>query len=259
MDAAIAAGAILVVSSIFVVLGLGGGILFVPLLHWLGLDLQTAAIPLGLLLNGLNTLLALIPYGREGLVDWKGGRPMALAAAVTAPFGALAQPHLATGTVLLLFAGAVTIAAYRAWRGAVHRMPGTTPVPVGSDTRQALVRRLGIGAGVGFMGGLLGIGAGFIVAPVLLALGYPPRRAAATTALVVTVCSFSGFAGYVPALDVPMGFAAIAAVAVIAGSQIGSRLMIRGVKPAWIGWGYAIVLAVVAARMIWEAALRFLA
>ncbi|WP_158859503.1 hypothetical protein [Rhodoplanes serenus] len=64
----------------FVTLGLGGGILFVPNLHWAGHDLQTVAIPLGLLLNGLDTLLALVPYGRAGLVDWRGGAPIALAA-----------------------------------------------------------------------------------------------------------------------------------------------------------------------------------
>ena len=51
MNIAIAAGAMLVISSVFIVLGLGGGILFVPILHWAGFDLQTVAIPLGLLLE----------------------------------------------------------------------------------------------------------------------------------------------------------------------------------------------------------------
>ena len=118
MNIAIAAGAMLVISSVFIVLGLGGGILFVPILHWAGFDLQAVAIPLGLLLNGTNTLLALIPYGRERLVDWKGGWPMALAAALTAPLGAFVQPRLEASTVLALFAVAVSLAAYRALRSA---------------------------------------------------------------------------------------------------------------------------------------------
>jgi hypothetical protein len=94
-------------------LGLGGGMLYVPIFHWLGFGLQSMVIPLGLLLNGLNTLLALIPYGRKHLVDWTGGLPMAFAALVFAPLGALAAPHLPNRVLLILFAAAVLVAAVR--------------------------------------------------------------------------------------------------------------------------------------------------
>lgn len=254
MNAAIAAGAILVISSVFVVLGLGGGILFVPVLHWAGFDLQTVAIPLGLALNGLNTLLALIPYGRAGLVDWRGGLPMALAAAATAPLGALVQPLMSAGMVLALFAGAVAVAALRALRGIRSGKPGMAAAgpQAAAGTSSRIGLRAGIGAVVGFVGGLLGIGAGFIVAPAFLALGYPPKQTAATTALVVTICSFAGVAGYAPRLDLPWQAAILAAIAVVAGSQIGARLMLKGAKPAWITWGYAVILGGVAVKLLWE-------
>jgi uncharacterized membrane protein YfcA len=73
------------VSAVFAALGLGGGMLYVPILHWLGRRLKTGAIPLGLLLNGLNALLAFLRFWREGLVDFRGGAPAALAALVCAP------------------------------------------------------------------------------------------------------------------------------------------------------------------------------
>lgn len=253
MNTVIVAAAILVVSSVFVVLGLGGGILFVPILHWAGFDLQTVAIPLGLLLNGSNTLLALVPYGREGLVDWKGAWPMALTAALTAPLGAFVQPHLTTGTVLGLFACAISVAAFRALRGigkAKRRAAG--PEVSNGNPTAGITFRLGVGAIVGFLGGLLGIGAGFIVAPVFMALGYPPKQTAATTALVVTVCSFAGFAGYAPGLNLPWLVAGLAVAAVVIGSQIGARLMLRGAKPAWITWGYAVILGGIAVKLVWE-------
>lgn len=254
MSSAIAVAAILVVSSVFVVLGLGGGILFVPILHWAGFDLQTVAIPLGLTLNGLNTLLALVPYGRAGLVDWKGGAPMAVAAAATAPLGALSQPHLAAPVVLALFAVAVSLAALRAMRGAAKAAKAGHPPAAATPRPGRLAFRFAIGAAVGFTGGLLGIGAGFVVAPALMSLGYGPRQTAATTALVVTVCSFTGVAGYAPHMAVPGGLAAMAGLAVVIGSQIGSRLMVRGAKPASITGGYAILLSAVAAKLLWEAA-----
>lgn len=48
------------ISAVFAALSLGGGMLYVPVLSWLGLPLKSAAIPLGLLLNGLNTLVAFL-------------------------------------------------------------------------------------------------------------------------------------------------------------------------------------------------------
>ncbi|MCX7169060.1 MAG: TSUP family transporter, partial [Proteobacteria bacterium] len=67
---------ILAASFLFAMLGLGGGMVYVPILNWAGYDLKAVAIPLGLLLNGLNTLLALIPFARARLVDWGGALPM---------------------------------------------------------------------------------------------------------------------------------------------------------------------------------------
>lgn len=65
----IAAGLIFVVSFLFAMLGLGGGMLYLPIFTWLELPLKTVAIPVSLLLNGLNTLLAFVHYARAGLID----------------------------------------------------------------------------------------------------------------------------------------------------------------------------------------------
>ena len=91
----LAAAVIAAASFLFAMLGLGGGMVYVPILHWMGFDLKTVAIPLGLLLNGLNTFLALTVYARKGLVDWRGGAAMGIAATVGAPLGALVQPMVA--------------------------------------------------------------------------------------------------------------------------------------------------------------------
>lgn len=258
MNITIAAIAILVISAVFAVLGLGGGILFVPLLHWSGFDLQSVAIPLGLLLNGTNTLLALVPYGRAGLIDWKGGWPMAVAAAVAAPIGALVQPRFTPATVMVLFAAAVSVAAVRALKSARPGEKNAGSVspgpPVSSDAPYRITLRVGIGAVVGFLGGLLGIGAGFLVAPALMMLGHAPKQAAATTALVVTVCSFAGFAGYAPQFDMPLILTALGMGAVVVGSQLGAHLMLRGIKPIWISRGYVALLSVVAMSLVWEVA-----
>lgn len=52
---------IAIASFVFAMLGLDGGMVYVPVLNWAGFDMVKVAIPLGLLLNGLNTALVLIP------------------------------------------------------------------------------------------------------------------------------------------------------------------------------------------------------
>lgn len=107
------AAIILLASFLFAMLGLGGGMVYVPVLTWAGFPVKEVAIPLGLLLNGLNTGLALIPFARNRLVDWKGGLAMAAAAFLLAPVGARATQYVPVRTLLALFAAAVIVAAFR--------------------------------------------------------------------------------------------------------------------------------------------------
>jgi uncharacterized membrane protein YfcA len=74
--------------------------------------------------------------------------------------------------------------------------------------------------------------------------------AAATTALVVTVGSFAGFAGYALQFSVHLNLTALGVGAVLFGLQLGAHVMLRGIKPAWISKGYAAVLSVLALTML---------
>jgi uncharacterized membrane protein YfcA len=68
----LATAVVFVIALVFSMLGLGGGMLFVPAFKWLELPLKTVAIPLSLLLNGVTTLSVFLRYWREGLVDFRG-------------------------------------------------------------------------------------------------------------------------------------------------------------------------------------------
>jgi hypothetical protein len=239
---------ILAASFLFAMLGLGGGMVYVPVLNWAGYDLKTVAVPLGLLLNGLNTMLALIPYARARLVDWRGALPMALAATVTAPLGALTTSLVPTRLLLALFAGGMLLAAWRMAATAGRE----DPKDLMEFRRRAPLGGL-VGAAVGFLGGLLGIGGGFIVAPALMAMGYPTKMATATTAYVVMFSSFSGFAGHASAGELPWQVTAIGAAAVLVGSQAGARYLTEKAKTPQVKRIYAAVLAAIALKLLFDA------
>lgn len=244
---AIAFAVILLASFLFAMLGLGGGMVYVPVLKWAGFPVKEVAIPLGLLMNGLNTLLALIPFSRQKLVDWKGGAAMAVSALVLAPFGAYSAKFVPVNFLLGAFAVAIIIAAVRTLMVARQSEP---------ETMMAATKRSAIGAFVGgfagFLGGMLGIGGGFIIAPILMWMGYKTKAAAATTAFVVTFSSFSGFMGHVAEGHFNWPLTVLMILAVLAGSQLGGNFMATKAKPKWVKQLYGIVLLAIAAKLLAE-------
>ncbi len=239
---------ILVASFLFAMLGLGGGMVYVPVLNWAGYDLVTVALPLGLLLNGLNTLLALIQFGRKKLVDWKGGIFMAVSALIASPVGALTSKYVNQADLKLIFAAAVLFVAIRMFTQANKEEPKEK-----ANLRKRIIIGIIVGLSIGFLGGMLGIGGGFVFAPVLMALGYKTKEAAATTAFVVTFSSFSGYLGHVADGDMNWTLTIILIIAVIIGSQLGARFMSRQAKPKMVKKIYAVVLILIAVKFSWSA------
>jgi len=242
---AIVAVIIFAASFLFAMLGLGGGLVYVPVLTWAGFDVKEVAIPLGLLLNGLNTLLALIPFSRKKLVDWKGGAAMAFAALIFAPIGAISAKYVSKDTLMILFAAVVVVAATRMIWTAKKAEPETM-LSLGKRSAYGSA----IGAFAGFMGGLLGIGGGFVIAPFLMWMGYKTKEAAATTAFVVTVSSFSGYLGHMAEGNMNWAITIPVIIAVIIGSQLGATFMSNTAKPKWIKIIFAIVLFAIAIKLI---------
>jgi uncharacterized membrane protein YfcA len=237
---------VFVIALVFSMLGLGGAMLYVPTFKWLDLPLKTVAIPLGLLLNGATSLSAFLRYWREGLVDFRGGLPAALAAVIAAPLGALCMRYVPRDALLVLFA------AFTALAGLYSLRTGAQEAKEPPSRQRRLLIGLGLGAGEGFVGGLLGVGGGFIVAPVLMALGFPTKRAVATTSFIVTFASISGFAAHAAAGRLDATLTAVTLVAAIAGAQIGAWFMASRAKPSWVKRLYGGLLLGVAVKLIWD-------
>ena len=238
---------IAIASFVFAMLGLGGGMVYVPVLNWAGFDMVKVAIPLGLLLNGLNTALVLIPFARKKMVDWKGGAVMAVTALIAAPLGAMSSEYVPVETLKMLFAAMVLAAALRTlW---ASRLP--EPQKMMSSKKRSIIGFF-VGSFAGFTGGMLGLGGGFIVAPILMMMGYKTKEAAATTAMVVTFSSASGYLGHTARGEMNWELTLIVVIAVIIGSQLGGRYMTKKAKSKQVKVAYAVVLLLIASKMLYE-------
>jgi len=196
----------------------------------------------------LNTLLVLIPFAKKKLVDWSGGAVMAVTALIAAPLGAMTSDKVPVQTLKLLFAAMVVAAAVRMIWSSKKGEP---------DQMMPFVKRSVIGfftgAFAGFAGGMLGLGGGFIIAPILMMMGYKTKQAAATTAFVVTFSSFSGYLGHVAEGEMNWTLTVIVVIAVIIGSQLGGMYMTQKAKSKQVKIIYAVVLLVIAAKMTYGA------
>jgi uncharacterized protein len=142
--------------------------------------------PTALLLNLFVSLTSFIQFYRGGHFRWKIFLPLAIA---SVPFA--------------FFGGSITIdsAIYKKVLGILLLIPigrflFFPNIPVSELKKSNTALSLVIGASIGFLSGLIGIGGGIILSPILLLLKWTDQKqTAAISALFIFVNSLSGLAG----------------------------------------------------------------
>jgi len=116
---------------------------------------------------------------------------------------------------------------------------------------------IGLGAAVGFLSGMFGVGGGFLTTPLLIVYGIPPAIAVASAATQITGASVSGALAYWRrgGVDVPMGL--VLTVGGIVGAGLGSvafaALKSLGQIDVTINIVYVLFLGIVGGLMLKEA------
>ena len=113
-----------------------------------------------------------------------------------------------------------------------------------------------LGALVGFISGLFGIGGGFLMTPVLVFLGIPPAVAVASMANHVAASSMSSVISYSRRrlVDFRMGgvLAGGGVVGAIVGVEIFRLLLLLGQADLVVALSYLVFLGVIGGLMLWE-------
>jgi uncharacterized membrane protein YfcA len=232
------------IAFVFSMLGMGGSQLYIPILFWLGMDFKTEAIPLGMLLNVVNSSTAGYTYARKKMIVWRVALPFGVAMVLFAPLGAWLNVQIPVKPLLLFFA-LFTAAA------ALLMLSGWKPRGEGLSARNRVVLGLSAGSILGLIAGLIGRGGGSIVVPLLYFAGLNPQAAAATSAIVVTGSGLSSFISHISAAASPVWGIWLACVAaVFLGGRWGSRFMATRLKPYTIRRIFGILLLCVAALIL---------
>ncbi len=231
------------IAFVFSMLGMGGSQVYIPILFWFGLDFKTQAIPLGMLLNVVNSSSSATTYARKKLVDWRIGLLFGGTMLIAAPIGTFVGNFLSAKWLIFFFAAFTTISGVLMWVGWQPKQS------LGSGGRTVL--GLAGGSGLGFLAGLIGRGGGSFVVPLLYMAGIEAKMAAATSAVAITFSGISSFLSHLATAAKPDWALWGACVgSVFLGSQLGSHVMATKLKGGAIKRVFAVVLLTIAAILI---------
>lgn len=185
MDGALLVALIALVACAYAMVGHGGASGYLALMALAGMSVAVMR-PSALVLNLFVSAISFTQFARAGHFRWKVFLPFALASIPAAWLGAQVQldplVYKRILAVCLLFAVARLFGLFGKGSTVLR------PVPV--------VWGLVIGGLLGFVSGMIGIGGGILLSPVLLLLHWADMKTtAATSALFIFVNSAAGLAG----------------------------------------------------------------
>ena len=254
------------VAFIYANLGLGGGLLFVPILLSTGVGASDVAVPVSLTFTIATATSSAINHRRKGFVDVRLGGILVTGALVGAIVGTFFTLFLLDDTafrvfftgVLLAFGGYMVLDWWRNSRSVDADDPSKM-------TRERLAGVSAATVGSGFLSGSMGIGGGLLNVPLLVyGLGRRTRLAIGTSSLLIIPTAAVGFGAYVAELAArPGGFVAppefllIPALMpiVFVGAYIGSRWGLARLKTRSVALLFILVLFVAAGELILDLAL----
>lgn len=234
-----------VLSFLFALGGVGSAVILIPALSWIGVPFNLAR-PTGLFVNCISMLGATWSNFREKKLDAKLGIPIISSSIVMAPVGAWASNFLPTQILLLVFicflffSGAMMIF----FKGSKYANQYREDRPLAGP--------VGVGVLAGFVSGLLGVGGGGIISPLMVVQGFNPKKVVMVTAFSVPFSSFSAFVTYAAMGSVSIKILVFAGLAGWCGGYLGTKVMQKKMKPESVKRLLGGVLILIGIKFLWS-------
>jgi uncharacterized membrane protein YfcA len=183
---------------------------------------------------------------REKRLDFRLGIPIILASIILAPVGAWVGHVIPTSYVMaafiafLLFSGIMMLF----FKGSKYADQYREDRPVLGPTL--------VGIAAGFFSGLLGVGGGALISPLMILQGFNPKKIAAVTAFAVPFSSFSAFVTYAAMGSVSWSLLVFAGLSAWAGGYLGTIVMHKKMRPGTVKKFLGVVLMLLALKLIFK-------
>lgn len=242
----------LLTAVLYASVGFGGGSTYIALLALADIDYLTLPI-IALLCNIIVVMGGTLRFQARGLIDWRRVWPILLLSVPAAWVGGRLAIDRDSFLVLLSFS--LTIAGLLLLAEPFFRGRHAASVPIRLQSRWFAPT---VGGAIGFLSGMVGIGGGIFLAPLLFLTNWADsRRIAATASIFILVNSISGLVGQLTKLQWGQGGVTVLSywplfIAVLVGGQIGSFLASKSLPEQWIQRLTALLILYVAVRILWQ-------
>jgi len=247
------------VAIVAVMTGVGGGVFFVPLLTLAYMFAPAHAVGTSLLAIIFSGISATVGYSRHNLVFYKTGIVLAITTVPGSIVGAFLTSVL-SGSVLGLTLGGflIVVGVQMAYRSKILRRKKAEQndrkvVWVENELfadKSRFLTAFGLSFFSGLLSGLLGIGGGLLLVPIMsLVLLMPIHVVVATSMFTMIFTSFSGVIQHWSLGNVDFVFGLLIAVGAVVGAQVGSWVSKR-VSGEYLQAIFAFLLIVISVQMI---------
>jgi len=230
-----------IAAFIFSLGGIGAAIILIPVMVSLGIPI-TSAKPVGLFYNTVSLVGASISNIKNKRLDFKVGIPIIIFSFIFAAAGAYLSKFIPSKFIMILFI------CFLLFSGSMFLFFKNK----GTDTYRKdvpVVKLSLIGVIAGLLSGLLGIGGGSVISPLMLILGFNPKKIAAVTAFVVPFSAFSGFITYWSIGAIDWSILPIVSVGGIGGATMGTIFMQKKLNAKVVKKILAVILLLMAVKM----------
>jgi len=203
-----------IVSTLFALGGVGGAAALVPLLNMMGLPFGLSKA-LGLFVNSSSTIVATIMNLKRKVLDVRFAFPLAVSLMLFTPVGAYLSQYVDEKIMKWMLAGFLFFSASMILFG--KKKVKTV------YTKQWILYFIGIVVGV--FSGMVGVGGGSMILPLLIMLGYNPKKMAIAVSFIIPFSTFTAFLMYASIIKIDYRLLVITSTAAILGGYVGNRIM----------------------------------
>ncbi|MEQ6123217.1 sulfite exporter TauE/SafE family protein [Pseudotenacibaculum sp. MALMAid0570] len=234
------------VAILYSSVGFGGGSSYLAILALTGIaytQIRSTALLCNIIVVSGNVFF----FQQNKLYNWKKVIPLVLFSVPLAFLGGYLKINQTFFFILLGFT--LLFAAITMWIS--KRIVSNT-----NDIKNlSISKNAGYGGIIGFISGMVGIGGGIFLAPILhLTRWDVPKKIAATASLFILVNSMSGLIGqyFNPDFAIDWNLTSILLITVFIGGQIGSRLSNRFFSPIQLKKATSILIAFASLKILWD-------
>lgn len=236
-----------IIAILYSSVGFGGGSSYIAVLALTSLAF-TQIRAIALLCNIVVVSGSTFIYAKKKLFNWKKIIPLAL---TSLPFAFLGGFLKITQTFFFVLLGFTLItAAIFMWTSEY-----ITKKSKDIDLKKSIAKDAFYGGFIGFISGMVGIGGGIFLAPLLHLTNWDSaKKIAATSSFFILINSIGGLLGQYlnPNFHIEPRITIILMLTVFIGGQIGTRISVKLISPMKLKKATAILIAIVSIRILWK-------